>query len=266
MAGRSRIRAPEPRFRRVHTLPARSAALGHGHPPSIFSPAPHDPTVTRGTPRWHHGGLAERPGARRGPDDRTAEGRRQDRRAWTLLAARPRPSAFRACPVRTDAHLLRSPSRHAPTRVGRDRVPESRPRSRSSTRGDRLRERLASVRLGPSGRSWTSLVSERASHEVPGFGAPALPSALGLVASRSLWRWQDRGVPHPSGGGDPASAATASCWRTECRDGVIYLPVQRHPRPRTLSPRRGIFWGLFEESRSGGCATRAMLSECEGIF
>jgi hypothetical protein len=48
-----------------------------------------------------------------------------------------------------------------------------------------------------------SFISELASHEVPGFGAPALPSALGLEAlalalaiardhgaSASGWRWR----------------------------------------------------------------------------
>src|SRR6266545_5151128 len=100
MASRSFVHTREPGFRPFLPRPPGSVGVGYGRPHSRFSAAPHAPTVTRGTPRWHHGGLAERPGARRGPDDRTAEGRRQDRRAWTLLAARPRPSAFRACPVR----------------------------------------------------------------------------------------------------------------------------------------------------------------------
>jgi hypothetical protein len=61
-----------------------------------------------------------------------------------------------------------------------------------------------------------------ASHEVPGFGAPALPSALGLGVLRPPRRIaRERGVPHPAGGGYPASAATATLLANHGRDAVI---------------------------------------------
>jgi len=56
-----------------------------------------------------------------------------------------------------------------------------------------------------------SFISELASLEVPGFGAPALPSALGLEALAFAWRLRGTTAsPPPTGGGDPASAATAT--------------------------------------------------------
>jgi len=69
----------------------------------------------------------------------------------------------------------------------------------------------------------SSLISELASHEVPGFGAPALPSALGLEALASaLAVARDQGVSaFRPGGGEPSSAPAATCWRTKCRDVAI---------------------------------------------
>jgi len=112
---------------------------------------------------------------------------------------------------------------------GRDRIPPSRPRSR------RLHPRAASAgarssRAASPRSRMASFISELASHEVPGFGAPALRR---LSASKPLRPpWRSRGTtasPHPAGGGDPVSAAAATCSRTKCRD-VASLPVQRHPR------------------------------------
>jgi len=115
MAGRSFVRAREPLVRSALLRPPRSVAVNHGYPISRFSVASYALTLTRGTPRSHHVGFpVTRPGARQGPHDRMAGGRGQGRRAWTLLAARPRPAALRGCPVRADAHLLRSPRPHAP--------------------------------------------------------------------------------------------------------------------------------------------------------
>jgi len=242
MAGRSFVRARDPRLRLVLPRAPGSVAVSHGHLLSSSSAAPHVPTVTRGTPRSHHGGLAEGPGARRGPDDRTAEGRRQGRRAWTSLAARPRPSAFRGCPVRADAHLLRSPSPHAPARV--DRLPASRPRSRSSSRGDRLRERWAPVPLGPFGRAVASSSPSAPPMKCPGSGLQ--PSRrLGFKALRSLRRSQ--GSRRPTSG-----RRWRSCLRRRGNLLASQVPrrghlhyLQRHPRARTLSLRKGDSLGSF---------------------
>jgi len=239
-------------------------AAGHGHPPSIFSAPLHAPTVIGGTPRSHHGGLAERPGARRGPDDRTAEGRRQGRRAWRSLAARPRPSALRGCPVRADAHLLRSMRRHAPASVGRDRLPASRPRSRSSTPGDRLRGALGSVPPRAFRSRRGLLVSDRASHEVPGFGALALPSALGRKALRSPRRSQGSRRPTSGCDGDPASAAAATCWRAKCRAVVISTIYKGTRGPEPCRPGRGILWGVFGDRSSGRCLELTDIGDCRG--
>jgi hypothetical protein len=77
----------------------------------------------------------------------------------------------------------------------------------------------------------SSFISELASHEVPGFGAPALPSALGLEAlAPALAIARDDGVfrirpavaslpPPPR---QPAGESRAETWPP--------LPVQRHPR------------------------------------
>lgn len=62
-----------------------------------------------------------------------------------------------------------------------------------------------------------SLISELAFHEVPGFGAPALPPGLGLEALASaLAIARDHGVSHRPAVAIPASAATATCWHTKC--------------------------------------------------
>ena len=133
MAGRSFDRAREPPVRSALPRPPRSVAVNHSHPISRLSVAPHALTLTRGTPRSHHVGFpVRRPGARRGPHDRMAGGRGQGRRAWRLLAARPRPAALRGCPVRADAHLLRSPRRHAPAGFRPGSLPADRPRSAAS--------------------------------------------------------------------------------------------------------------------------------------
>jgi len=77
---------------------------------------------------------------------------------------------------------------------GRDRIPPSRPRSRRLT----LALLLQALGLRPprAFRSrMASFISELASHEVPGFGAPALPSALGPEAlAPALAIARDHGV------------------------------------------------------------------------
>jgi hypothetical protein len=112
---------------------------------------------------------------------------------------------------------------------GRDRIPPSHPRSRRLTLappllGLGLRPASLPVRL-------VSFISELASHEVPGFGAPVLPSVLGLEAlapalaiardhgvSASGHRWRTCLRRHDI----PAGESSAETWPS--------LPVQRHPR------------------------------------
>jgi hypothetical protein len=113
---------------------------------------------------------------------------------------------------------------------GRDRIPPSRPRSRRLT----LALPLLALELRPPRalRSrLASFISELASHEVPGFGAPALPSALGLKALASaLAIARDHGV-----------SASGRRWRACLRrqrqpageslaETRLSLLVQRHPR------------------------------------
>jgi hypothetical protein len=89
----------------------------------------------------------------------------------------------------------------------------------------------------------SSFISELASHEVPGFGAPALPSALGLEALASALTMQGPRRLHirpavanlPSSPRQPAGWSSAETWPS--------LPVQRHPR----GPNR-----VGEEERADG--------------
>jgi hypothetical protein len=121
-------------------------------------------------------------------------------------------------------------ARHAPAAVGRDRTPPSRPRSR------RLARALPLLALGlrpprASRSRLASFISELASHEVPGLGAPALPSALGLEALASALAIREGPrrlrirpavaiLPPPPR--QPAGVPSA--------DTRPSLPVQRHPR------------------------------------
>jgi hypothetical protein len=132
-------------------------------------------------------------------------------------------------------------------------MPPSRPRSRRITLTLPLQALgLHSPRAIRSRLS--SFISELASHEAPGFGAPTLPSALGLEALASaLAIARDRGVPHPAGGGDPASAATATLLAYQVpRRGHLY-PYKGTRGARTVSARRGELMRSFREPRSGLC-------------
>jgi hypothetical protein len=151
------------------------------------------------------------------------------RGASSRQGARPLLAAFRGCSVRARAHLPCSPRRHAPAGVW--------PRSNTAEPSALAppHPRAASPGVGaPSAASLpsrlASLISELASHEVPGFGAPALPSALGLGGLASaLAIARDHGVsasgratilpPPPR---HPAGESSAEMWPS--------LPVQRHPR------------------------------------
>jgi hypothetical protein len=187
MAGRSFVRAREPLVRSALLRPPRSVAVNHGYPISRFSVAPHALTLTRGTPRSHHVGFpVTRPGARQGPHDRMAGGRGQGRRAWTLLAPRPRPAAFTGCPVRADAHLLRSPRRHAPAGF-RPRIASRRPSAVVPPHDRDLSPGVpVSVRREPSGCASPPSLRARLPMRCPGCGAPALPSARDFGPLRLL--------------------------------------------------------------------------------
>jgi hypothetical protein len=187
MAGRSFVRARERLVRSALLRPPRSVAVIHGYPISRFSVAPHALTLTRGTPRSHRVGFpVTRPGARQGPHDRMAGGRGQGRRAWTLLAARPRPAAFSRCPVRADAHLLRSPRQHAPAGFRPGSLPADRPRSCRLTIATSPRAFRHPFRREPSGCASPPSLRARLPMRCPGFGAPALPSARDFGPLRLL--------------------------------------------------------------------------------
>jgi hypothetical protein len=150
--------------------------------------------------------------------------------ASSRQGARPQPAAFRGCSVRAGAHLLARRAGMLRQAFGRDRIPPSRPRSRRVT--SRCSLRAFGLNSPPALRSrLSSFISELASHEVSGFGAIALPPALGLEVltsasaiardhgvSASGWRW--RSLP---------PAATATCWQPSAETWPS-LPVQRHPR------------------------------------
>ncbi len=86
-----------------------------------------------------------------------------------------------------------------------------------------LRGRLASVRLGPSGRVSPPSSPSVPSREVPGFGAPALPSALDLESLALAMPVAEVAVAIlPAPPRHPAGEPSAEPWSS--------LPVQRHLR------------------------------------
>ena len=202
-------------------------------PPSVGGLPPNSPVTC--------GFASSRPALSRRPCAVGAETARSVGRVRARAkGARPQPAAFRGCSVRACAHLLCWPSGMLRQAFGRDRIAPHRPRWRRLT----LTLPSAGVRSpsasGPPSR-FTSFISEPASHEVPGFGAPALQSALGLEALRSPW--QLRGTtasPHRPAVAIPASAATATCWHTKCRDEAIST--------RTKAPER------LQSCRRGGAS------------
>jgi hypothetical protein len=256
MAGLSLLRGREPRLRLILPRGPGLVSVSQGHPLSRSSAAPHAPTMTRGTPRSHYVGFAEtRPGLRHSPQDRRARGRGLGRWAWTLLAARPRPAAFRACPVRADAHLLRSPRRHPPAGVGRDRFPRAVRGPAAAPWATVLRGRLAFVRLGLRLAPWSPSSPSAPPMRCPGSGLQR-SRRLGLEASRSPCR--SRGI---------AASHIRPRWRSflrrRCNLLASQVPrrghlhyLQRHSRAANLVPLHGRVIG--ELSRSPGqasCAT-----------
>lgn len=168
--------------------------------------------------------------------------------------ARPQPAVFTGRSVRADPHLPCSPLRQAPAVVGRDRIPPSRPRFAASPQRHLAGARPPSAASSPS--RLASFISELASSEVPGFGAPALRQLSASKPTPPLSR--SRGTtasPHPVGGGDPVSAATAARWRTKCRDVAVSTHTRAMERLGSCRLGQGSLRGLIGECRSGrfGC-------------
>jgi len=167
--------------------------------------------------------------------------------------ARPQPAAIRGCSVRADAHLLCSPRRHAPAGVRPGSPPPSRPRSAPP------HPRAAPAGARPSSpralRSpWSSFISELASHEVPGFGAPALPSALGLEAFASaLVIARDHGVLRfrPAVAILPPPPRASLLANQVPRRGHLH-PYKGTRGARIVSARRAELMRSFRGCRSGG--------------
>jgi hypothetical protein len=217
-------------------------------PPSVGGLRPNSPVTC--------GFATSRPALSRRP---RAVGAGTTRLPWTGASsresARPQPAAFRGCSVRADPHLLCSPLRHALAGVWPGSHPAkpfafAPPHPRAASAGDRspsassLRSRLA------------SFISELASHEVPGFGAPALPSALGLEAlAFALAIARDHGV-------SASGRRWRSCLRRHgnllvnqvTRRGHLY-PYKGTRGVRIVSARRGELIGSFRGAQVRACAT-----------
>jgi hypothetical protein len=81
----------------------------------------------------------------------------------------------------------------------------------------------------------------------------------GLLRSRRLSAskplrppWRSRGATasrHPAAGGEPASAATATCWRSKCETWPSH-PYKGTRGARIVSARKGELMGSFREPRS----------------
>jgi len=102
-------------------------------------------------------------------------------RKRAAATCRLRPEDVQFVPVLTSSARRAGTLRQA---FGRDRIAPSHPRSRRLT----LALPLLALGLRPASHPvrLVSFISELASHEVPGFGAPVLPSVLGLF----LVGWQ----------------------------------------------------------------------------
>jgi hypothetical protein len=93
--------------------------------------------------------------------------------------------------------------------------------------------------------SFRLVISERASHEVPGFGAPVLPPALASKPLRLPWVIAvDHGL---SASGQRWRSGLRRRWqsgrRAKCESRPS-PPIQRQAKGRTLSPRRGVSLGI----------------------
>jgi hypothetical protein len=221
-------------------------------PPSAGGLRPNSPATCGSS--TSHPALSRRPRAV-GAGTRDSLGRSRAPRQ----GVRPQPVAFRGCSVRAGAHLLCSPLRHAPAGIGRDRIPRSRPRSRRLTlalplQAFGLRRREPPVVL-------CLLLSELASHEVPGLGAPALLSALGLEDLASALAIGPRRLRIRPAVASLPPPPRQPCWRTKCRD--VAISTRTKASEGLESCRRGgaSYWGAFGECTSGRLVRlRVMLS------
>jgi len=131
------------------------------------------------------------------------------------------------------------PRWHAPAGARPDRIPPSRPLRAVSPL--RCLHTALGLRPPPALPSrFASFISELASHEVPGFGAPALPSALGLEAlafASAIAR--DHGV-----------SASGQRWQTCLRRHGNLLAGQV-PRRGRLYPYKGTRGARIVSARRG---------------
>jgi hypothetical protein len=159
----------------------------------------------------------------------------------------------RGCSVRARSHLL-LPA--APACAGRRR-PGSHPAEPSAFAPPHLSRcrfrRSAFVRRGPPVVLWPPSSPSSPPMRCPGSG---LQRFRRLSASKPLRPpWRLRGTtasPHPAGGGNPASAATATCWHTKCRDVGHLYPYKGARGARIVSARRGELMRSFRRAQVRG--------------
>jgi len=186
MAGRCFVRAREPLVRSAFLRPPRSVAVNHGYPISRFSVAPHALTLTRGTPRSHHVGFPVT-GRGRGRALTTAwrgdEARVGERgRCWPRGRDPPPSADVQFVPILTSFARRASMLRQA---FGPDRFPQTvRGRAASLSRPLPGRSRIRSPRAFRL--RFASFSPSAPPNEVPGVGAPALPSARDFGPLRLL--------------------------------------------------------------------------------
>jgi hypothetical protein len=214
-------------------------------PPSVGGLRPNSP-VTCGF-ATSHPALSRRP---------RAVGAGTTRLPWTVASSRqgawPQPVGFRGCSVRAGTHLLllAAPACSGSTRPGSHPAKPSAfaPPPPHAASADARSPSAASLRS-----RMASFVSELASHEVPGFGAPALPSALGLEALASASAIaRTTASPRPAGGGEPASVATAPLMASQVpRRGHLY-PYKGARGAAIVSARRGELMRSFRGVQVSG--------------
>jgi hypothetical protein len=135
--------------------------------------------------------------------------------------ARPQPAAFEGVqfvPVLTSFARRAGMLRQASAGIACRRAVRDRTASPSRC----LCRRSVSVRLEPPGRACPPSSPSSPPMRCPGSG---IQRSGCLSASKPLRPpWRLRGATassHPAGGGEPASAAAATCWRGKCRDVAI---------------------------------------------
>ena len=186
----------------------------------------------------------------------TRRWRGNHRLRWTVASsrqgARPQPAAFPGCSVRAGPHLLCSLRRHARQTFGWDRIPPSCPRWRRLTLAMLLRAPgLRSPRA--LGRAWPPSPPSSPPVRCPGSG---LQRSVGSRPRSLASAWRLRATtasPLPTGGGDPASAATATLLANQVpRRGHLY-PYKGTRGVQIVSARRGELIGSFRGAQVRAC-------------